>query len=98
MAPAREGTDIADVIRLLTACGVRVSVLPRMLEVIGTSVEFDDLGGRPLLGCPGLRALAVVAGAQARLRPGRGRDACWCWCSPFLLVLVILVKLSSPGR
>ena len=53
VAPAREGTDVSDVIRLLTACGVRVSVLPRMLEVIGTTVEFDDLGGRPLLGVRG---------------------------------------------
>ena len=33
--------------------GVRVTVLPRLLEVIGTSVEFDDLGGRVLLGVRG---------------------------------------------
>ena len=31
----------------------RVAVLPRMLEVIGTSVEFDDLGGQVLLGVRG---------------------------------------------
>jgi exopolysaccharide biosynthesis polyprenyl glycosylphosphotransferase len=96
VAPEQEGNDIADVIRLLTACGVRVSVLPRMLEVIGTSVEFDDLGGRPLLGVRGFglspssrvlkRAFDLVV-ATAILVVG----------SPFLLVLVILVKLSSPG-
>ncbi len=47
------GEDMADVIRLTSACGVRVAVFPRMLEVIGTSVEFDDLGGQVLLGVRG---------------------------------------------
>ena len=47
------GDDVVDVIRLGTACGVRVAVLPRLLEVIGTSVEFDDLGGQALLGVRG---------------------------------------------
>ena len=32
---------------------MRVAVLPRLLEVIGTSVEFDDLGGQVLLGVRG---------------------------------------------
>ena len=30
--------------------GVKVSVLPRLFEVVGSSVEFDDLDGIPLLG------------------------------------------------
>ncbi|MBN1529414.1 MAG: sugar transferase, partial [Thermoleophilaceae bacterium] len=96
VAPAREGTDVSDVIRLLTACGVRVSVLPRMLEVIGTTVEFDDLGGRPLLGVRGFglspssrflkRTFDIVVASTFLLV-----------ISPFLLLIVILVKLSSPG-
>ena len=54
MAPSQEGgDDVVDVVRLATASGVRVAVLPRMLEVIGTSVEFDDLGGQVLLGVRG---------------------------------------------
>ena len=54
VAPGHEGgDDVADVIRLATACGVRVAVLPRLLEVIGTSVDFDDLGGQVLLGVRG---------------------------------------------
>ena len=51
VAPSSEGgDDVVDIVRLATASGVRVAVLPRLLEVIGTSVEFDDLGGQVLLG------------------------------------------------
>ena len=96
VAPEREGSDIADVIRLLTACGVRVSVLPRMLEVIGTSVEFDDLGGRPLLGVRGFGLSPRHACSSARSTSWWPR-AFWWWARPIFLVLVILVKLSSPG-
>ena len=38
---------------LATACGVRVAVLPRLLEVSASSVEFDDLGGQVMLGMRG---------------------------------------------
>src|SRR4051794_4549572 len=37
-----ETDDMLDAIRLVKALGVRVSVLPRVLEVVGSSVEFDD--------------------------------------------------------
>ena len=54
VAPTQEGgDDVVDIVRLATASGVRVAVLPRLLEVIGTSVEFDDLGGQVLLGVRG---------------------------------------------
>ncbi len=96
VAPPREGTDIADVIRLLTACGVRVSVLPRMLEVIGTSVEFDDLGGRPLLGVRGF-GLSPSSRVLKRIFDLVVATSILVVTSPFLLVVVIMVKLSSPG-
>ena len=96
VAPAREGTDVSDVIRLLTACGVRVSVLPRMLEVIGTTVEFDDLGGRPLLGVRGF-GLSASSRVLKRIFDIVVASTILVAISPFLLVIVILVKLSSPG-
>ena len=96
VAPAREGTDVSDVIRLLTACGVRVSVLPRMLEVIGTTVEFDELGGRPLLGVRGF-GLSPSSRVLKRIFDVVVATTILIAISPFLLVIVILVKLSSPG-
>jgi exopolysaccharide biosynthesis polyprenyl glycosylphosphotransferase len=97
VAPTLEGGgDVVDVIRLATACGVRVSVLPRLLEAIGSSVEFDEVGGQALLGVRGFglspssrflkRVLDVVMAATAVVV-----------LSPFLLAVAIAVKLSSPG-
>jgi exopolysaccharide biosynthesis polyprenyl glycosylphosphotransferase len=97
VAPTHEyGDDVADVIRLATAYGVRVAVLPRLLEVIGTAVEFDDLGGRPLLGVRGFglspssrmlkRAFDLVVGSILLVL-----------LTPFLLAVAIAVRLSGPG-
>jgi exopolysaccharide biosynthesis polyprenyl glycosylphosphotransferase len=41
---------VVELIRIAKACGVRVSVLPRMLEVVGSSVEFEDVDGLTMLG------------------------------------------------
>jgi exopolysaccharide biosynthesis polyprenyl glycosylphosphotransferase len=97
VAPSHEGgEDVVDLIRVVKACGVKVAVLPRLLEVIGSSVEFDDLSGQALLSTRGFglstssrilkRALDLsVAGGAVLL------------LSPILLVIAVLVKLSSPG-
>ncbi len=90
VAPRQEGgEDVVDAVRLATACGVRVAVLPRMLEVVGTSVEFDDLGGQVLLGVRGFglspssrllkRAFDLAVGADAHPPAhsyARGHRAC----------------------
>jgi exopolysaccharide biosynthesis polyprenyl glycosylphosphotransferase len=41
---------MVDLICTMEAVGVKVSVLPRMLEVVGSSVEFDDLDGVTMMG------------------------------------------------
>jgi exopolysaccharide biosynthesis polyprenyl glycosylphosphotransferase len=97
VAPIREGGgDVVDIIRLATACGVRVAVLPRMLEVIGTSVVFDDLGGQVLLGVRGFglspssrvlkRTFDVVVGSVVLLV-----------LSPLLLLIALAIRLTSSG-
>src|SRR5215218_6649925 len=45
-----ESHGVVDLIRIAKAAGARVSVLPRMLEVVGSAVEFDDLDGMTVLG------------------------------------------------
>jgi exopolysaccharide biosynthesis polyprenyl glycosylphosphotransferase len=51
IAPATtDATGVTDLIRAAKAAGVRVSVLPRMLEVIGSAVEFEDVDGITVLG------------------------------------------------
>jgi exopolysaccharide biosynthesis polyprenyl glycosylphosphotransferase len=46
----RDNDETLDTIRLVKALGVKVSVLPRLFEVVGSSVEFDDCDGITLLG------------------------------------------------
>ena len=97
VAPAEEGGgDVVDIIRLATVCGVRVAVLPRMLEVIGTSVVFDDLGGQMLLGVRGFglspssrllkRTFDVVVGSLMLIL-----------LSPLLLAIALSIRLTSRG-
>ena len=51
IAPTTTDTkDVVDLIRVAKSVGVRVSVLPRMFEVVGSAVEFDDVDGMTMLG------------------------------------------------
>jgi exopolysaccharide biosynthesis polyprenyl glycosylphosphotransferase len=50
LAPSRtDGEAVVDAISSIRAMGVKVSVLPRLLEVVGWSVELDELDGVTLL-------------------------------------------------
>ena len=51
IAPTTTDTrHVVDLIRAAKSVGVRVSVLPRMFEVVGSAVEFDDVDGMTMLG------------------------------------------------
>ena len=51
MAPRGElSDDLLNTTRSLTSMGLRVSVLPRLPEVVGSSVELDEVDGITLLG------------------------------------------------
>ena len=88
--------EILAAIRLVKALGVRVSVLPRLLEVVGSSSTFDDVGGITLLGVRqyGLtksslflkRAMDIVAATIGLVV-----------LAPLLLMLALAVKLDSRG-
>lgn len=43
-------THVVDLIRVAKSVGVRVSVLPRIFEVVGSAVELDDVDGITMLG------------------------------------------------
>jgi exopolysaccharide biosynthesis polyprenyl glycosylphosphotransferase len=48
--PTTDQGEVLNLIRSAKNLGLKVSVLPRMLEVVGSSVEFDDLEGLNVLG------------------------------------------------
>ncbi len=58
--------EVLDLVRTLKAVGVRVSVLPRLLEVVGSSVEFDNLHGITVMGVRRFELTRSSASGQAR--------------------------------
>ena len=88
--------DMIDTIRIFKSRGIKVSVLPTLFDVLGSAVEFDDLGGATLLGVRryGLtrssqllkRSLDVVVAAGALIA-----------LAPLFATVAVLIKRSSPG-
>jgi exopolysaccharide biosynthesis polyprenyl glycosylphosphotransferase len=91
-----DGRDTIDLIRSAKASGIRVSVLPRLLQVLGSSVEFDHVDGLTLLGVRpfGLsrssrllkRAFDVVGSVLALVAT-----------APFFALVSIWIRLDSSG-
>jgi exopolysaccharide biosynthesis polyprenyl glycosylphosphotransferase len=89
-------SGILDAIFVLESLGLKVSIVPHLLEVIGSAGEFEDLNGTAILGVGrfGLsrsstlvkRAFDLAAGGLATL-----------FALPLLGVIAVAVKLSSPG-
>jgi exopolysaccharide biosynthesis polyprenyl glycosylphosphotransferase len=97
VAPAHEGREeVVDAVRLATASGVRVAVLPRLLEVIGTSVVFDDLGGQVLLGVRG-HGLSPSSRVLKRGFDLVVTTALVTLLAPVLAGIAVVIKVSSPG-
>jgi len=78
------------------ATSVRVSLLPRILEVVGSAIEVDDLDGLTLLG---VRRFGLSRSARLLKRGLDVTVACagLIVMSPLLLVVSILIKLGSAG-
>ena len=94
---AGEYTEMTfDVLRGAKAHGLRMSVLPSLFEVIGTSVRLDEVGGLTLLGLHrfGLsRSSALVKRAFDVLVGGVGLVL----SAPLLALIGAAIKLDSPG-
>jgi len=88
--------EMLNLVRTLKAVGVRVSVLPRLLEVVGSSVEFDDLHGVTVMG---VRRFDLTR-SSARFKRAFdviGASLGLLAVSPLLLVVAIAIKLDSRG-
>ena len=91
-----DSQDSVEAIRVVKALGVKISLLPRMLEVVGAAFEFDDVDGVTLLGIHRSqlnrsshllkRSLDVAAAATGLLI-----------LALVLAVIALLIRLDSPG-
>jgi len=88
--------EVLNLLRTLKAVGVRVSVLPRLLEVVGSSVEFDDLHGVSVMGVRSFeltRSSLLVKRTFDLLCASVGLIS----VMPAMLVIAIAIKLDSRG-
>ncbi len=96
---APTSTDTAhtlELIRVAKAVGVRVSLLPRMFEVVGSSVDSEDIDGVTMLG---LRRFGLSATARSVKRAFDLTVAVagLVALAPVVALCALLVRLDSPG-
>jgi exopolysaccharide biosynthesis polyprenyl glycosylphosphotransferase len=91
-----EHAAILDLVRAAKAVGLKVSVVPRMLEVVGSSVVFDDVEGITLLG---VRRFGLSRSSRAFKHATDlvGAALGLVLLSPLLAVIAAAIKLDSRG-
>ena len=70
--------DLIDVIRASKALNMKITVVPRLFEVIGHSVEVDQVEGMTLLGLRGFSRTRSSLRAEAAIDVARGRRSGSC--------------------
>jgi exopolysaccharide biosynthesis polyprenyl glycosylphosphotransferase len=91
-----DGRNVVELIRIAKAAGVQVSVLPRMLEVVGSAVEFEDVDGMTVLGVRpfGLsRSSRMIKRAFDFVVTTLGLIA----VAPIMIAIAIAIRIDSRG-
>jgi exopolysaccharide biosynthesis polyprenyl glycosylphosphotransferase len=97
LAPRAMDSDaVLDLIREAKMIGVKISVLPRFSEVLGSSVTFDELHGVTLLA---VRKFGLNRSSRALKRSFDMAVATLCLVvmAPLLVFFAVVIKLDSPG-
>jgi len=97
LAPTSAESDaVLDLIREAKALEIKVSLMPRLSEVLGSSVAFDDLHGVTVLAIRhfGLSRSSKVMKRCFDLLIAGG---CFVAIAPLLAALALAVKATSPG-
>ncbi len=91
-----EDEDVLDTIRLVKSLGVNVSVLPRLFEVVGSSVKIDDVEGVVLLGVPRF-GLSRSSRLLKRGMDVAGAGLALVVLSPLVAWIALAIRLTSSG-
>jgi exopolysaccharide biosynthesis polyprenyl glycosylphosphotransferase len=88
--------EIHETLREAKRLGVKVSLLPRLFEAVGSSVAFDYLGGLTLLG---VRRAGLTRRARVVKRTFdiAGSLALLLVLGPLLAAIAVAIRISSPG-
>jgi exopolysaccharide biosynthesis polyprenyl glycosylphosphotransferase len=98
IAPGRGDTDhrLLNAIRIVKRLGVRVSVLPRLFEAVGSAYEFDDIEGATLLGVR-RHGLSRSSGLIKRGFDLAATAAMLTLLAPLMAMIAVAIKLDSRG-
>jgi exopolysaccharide biosynthesis polyprenyl glycosylphosphotransferase len=96
LAPTAGDAGTLDVIRLAKAAGARVTVLPRLLEVVGSSVTVDQIDGLTMLG---IRSFGLTRSSRILKRTFDlvGSVLLLIGVAPAMAALAVAIRLDSPG-
>ncbi len=91
-----DARDTLDLVRVAKAAGIRVSLLPRLFEVVGSSVEFDHVGGLTMLG---VRRFGLTRSSHALKRAFdlAGSTLMLIAVAPIMAAVALAVRLDSRG-
>jgi exopolysaccharide biosynthesis polyprenyl glycosylphosphotransferase len=97
IAPTTTDTSgVVNLVRVAKAVGVRVSVLPRMFEVVGSAVEFDDIDGMTMLGVRRF-GLSRSSWMLKRVFDFVVAGICLALVSPLIALIAVAIRLESRG-
>ncbi|HWH94047.1 MAG TPA: exopolysaccharide biosynthesis polyprenyl glycosylphosphotransferase [Baekduia sp.] len=97
VVPSPDEPQLAlELVRAVKSIGMRVSIVPDVLDVVGNAVVFDEIAGMTMLG---VRRFEL---SRASLIVKRGFDLAGALVglavmSPLMLVLAVAIKLDSAG-
>jgi exopolysaccharide biosynthesis polyprenyl glycosylphosphotransferase len=88
--------DLLDTVRATNALGLKLSIVPRLFEVLGRSLIVDEVEGMSLLAVPG------AARGRSALMSKRAMDivgsvVVLTLFAPVMAVIALVIKLTSPG-
>jgi exopolysaccharide biosynthesis polyprenyl glycosylphosphotransferase len=91
-----DGETILEAVRRASRLGIKVSLVPRLFEVVGSAVAFDTVGGVTVLGVrrPGLSRGARLS---KRIVDVCGSAMCLLILAPVMAIVAVAIKLDSPG-
>ena len=85
-----------DLVRRVKSLGVKVSVLPRLFEVVGAAARHDDLDGLTLLAVPRF-GKSRSSWLMKRTIDITGSALGLIACAPLLGLIAVWIRLHSPG-
>jgi exopolysaccharide biosynthesis polyprenyl glycosylphosphotransferase len=88
--------EVSEVVRGVKSLGVKISLLPRLLDAIGFAVESDDVGGEQMMGVRDYR-MTASSKLLKRATDILGASLLLLLSSPLMLLTAIAIKLDSRG-